>query len=171
MRDDGRRAAALEVSSHALVANRVDGIVFDVAAFTNLSREHLDDHGTMEEYFAAKALLFDEDRTRRAVVFVDDPWGRRLAGQWPGELVAVRRSDASQLVVSLGSSSFEWLGRQVTVPLSGAFNVDNALVAAAVATTLGVGADEVVAGLATLPPVPGRMEVVAAAAPFSVLVD
>jgi UDP-N-acetylmuramoyl-L-alanyl-D-glutamate--2,6-diaminopimelate ligase len=171
MRDDGRRAAAMEVSSHALAAHRVDGIVFDVAAFTNLSREHLDHHGTMEEYFAAKALLFDPDRTRRAVVFVDDPWGGRLAEEWPGELVPVRRSDARQPVLSLGSSSFEWRGRRVTMSLSGAFNVDNALVAAAVATSLGVGPDQVAEGLAALPPVPGRMEVVAAAAPFSVLVD
>jgi UDP-N-acetylmuramoyl-L-alanyl-D-glutamate--2,6-diaminopimelate ligase len=171
LRDEGRRAAAMEVSSHALMAHRVDAIIFDVAAFTNLSREHLDHHGTMEDYFAAKALLFDEDRARRAVVFVDDPWGRRLAGGWSGELAEVRRSDASHLVLSLGSSSFEWRGRQVTVPLSGAFNVENALVAAAVATTLGVGPDQVVEGLATLAPVPGRMEVVHAAAPFSVLVD
>jgi UDP-N-acetylmuramoyl-L-alanyl-D-glutamate--2,6-diaminopimelate ligase len=170
LRAEGRRAAAMEVSSHALVAHRVDGIVFDVAAFTNLSREHLDHHGSMEEYFAAKAALFDPSRARRAVVFVDDRWGRRLAERWPGELVPVRRSDARHVELSVGSSTFEWFGRRVTVPLSGAFNVDNALVAAAVAGTLGVSPDQVVEGLGALPPVPGRMEVVAAA-PFSVLVD
>ncbi len=171
MRNEGRTAVAMEVSSHALVQRRVDGIVFDVAAFTNLSREHLDHHGTMEEYFAAKAALFDPSRSRRAVVFADDPWGRRLHQQLGDRAVAVRRSDARRVSLSVGSSTFDWLGRRVTLPLSGAFNVDNALVAAAVATTLGVGPDEVVAGLTGLPPVPGRMEVVAAGAPFSVLVD
>ena len=171
LRRDGRQAVAMEVSSHALVQHRVDGIVFDVAAFTNLSREHLDHHGTMEAYFEAKAALFDPSRSRRAVVFVDDPWGRQLLAQLSGEPVAVRRTDASQVVLSIGSSRFEWRGRPVTLPLSGAFNVDNALVAAAVATALGAGPDEVVDGLASLPPVPGRMEVVTAGAPFSVVVD
>jgi UDP-N-acetylmuramoyl-L-alanyl-D-glutamate--2,6-diaminopimelate ligase len=171
LRQAGRRAAAMEVSSHALVQHRVDGIVFDVAAFTNLSHEHLDHHGTMEEYFAAKAGLFEPARARRAVVFVDDPWGARLYRQLSVEAVAVRRSEAGNIGLSVGSSTFEWLGRRVTLPLSGAFNVDNALVAAHVATALGAGPDQVVAGLATLPPVPGRMEVVAPGPPFSVLVD
>ncbi len=171
MRREGRQAVAMEVSSHALVQRRVEGIVFDVAAFTNLSREHLDHHRTMEEYFAAKAALFDPSRARQAVVFVDDPWGRRLHGELSGRAVAVRRSDARHVGLSVGSSTFEWLGRPVTLPLSGAFNVDNALVAATVATALGVGPDEVVEGLASLRPVPGRMEVVTAGPPFSVLVD
>ncbi len=171
VRDHGGRVAAVEVSSHALEAHRVDGIVFDVAAFTNLSREHLDHHGTMEAYFEAKAALFDPARALRAVVFVDDPWGARLAERWPGELVTVRRSDAGQVTLSVGSSRFEWRGRPVTLPLSGAFNVDNALVAGAVATSLGVGPDDVVEGLADLAPVPGRMERVAPGAPFAVLVD
>jgi UDP-N-acetylmuramoyl-L-alanyl-D-glutamate--2,6-diaminopimelate ligase len=171
MRDEGRRAAAVEVSSHALVAHRVDGIVFDVAAFTNLSREHLDDHRTIEDYFGAKARLFEPGRARRAVVFVDDPWGRRLAEVWPGELVEVRRSDARHVELAVGSSTFEWHGRRVEVPLSGAFNVENALVAAAVATAVGVEPDQVADGLRRLPPVAGRMEVVAPGPPFAVLVD
>lgn len=170
-RDSGCEAVALEVSSHAIEARRVDGMAFDVAAFTNLSREHLDHHGTMEAYFAAKAALFDPSRVRRAVVAVDDPWGARLAEGWPGELVEVRRADAGRIELAVGSSSFDWAGRRVTVPLSGAFNVDNALVAAAIATTLGVEPDDVVAGLAGLAPVPGRMERVGPEAPFAVLVD
>ena len=81
-RRDHRGAVAMEVSSHAMTQHRVDGVVFDVAAFTNLSRDHLDHHGSMEEYYQAKARLFTPDRARVAVVAVDDPWGRRLASDW-----------------------------------------------------------------------------------------
>ena len=79
-RDDGYAAVAMEVSSEALVARRVDEIVYDVAAFTNLSQDHLNVHGTMENYFAAKAMLFTRERARAAVVCVDDDWGARMAG-------------------------------------------------------------------------------------------
>ncbi|HEV7167952.1 MAG TPA: UDP-N-acetylmuramoyl-L-alanyl-D-glutamate--2,6-diaminopimelate ligase [Micrococcaceae bacterium] len=79
MRERGLQAASMEVSSHALAYGRVDGVVFDVAGFTNLTQDHLDLHGTMEEYFATKAGLFTSARARRAVVTVDDSWGRRMA--------------------------------------------------------------------------------------------
>ncbi len=174
LRDDGYRAVAMEVSSHALDQHRVDGIVFDVAVFTNLSRDHLDHHGTMDEYFAAKSRLFEDDRAALAVVQVDDPWGARLADRLADRgrtVVAVRRSDAAAVVLSVGSSSFRWRDRLVTVPMSGVFNVDNALVAAAVAVSLGVDEDDVVAGLATATQVSGRMEVVPTPAPFTVVVD
>jgi UDP-N-acetylmuramoyl-L-alanyl-D-glutamate--2,6-diaminopimelate ligase len=172
LRDRGRRAVAMEVSSHGLSEHRVDGIVFDVAAFTNLSRDHLDHHGTMDEYFAAKSLLFDPDRSKVAVVNVEDPWGSRLAdGLAADRLVPVRRSEASEIELRVGSSTFSWRGRRMTVPLSGLFNVDNALVAANVASTLGVGEDQVAEGLASAPPIPGRMEVVAPGPPFAVIVD
>jgi UDP-N-acetylmuramoyl-L-alanyl-D-glutamate--2,6-diaminopimelate ligase len=171
-RDGGRRAVAMEVSSHGLVEHRVDGIVFDVAAFTNLSRDHLDHHHSMEEYFEAKASLFDPARARVAVVNMDDPWGRRLAGQIDGlPVVEVRRADAGGVTLSAGSSSFRWRDRTVTVPLSGMFNVDNALTAAAVASSLGVGTDQIAEGLAGALPVPGRMEVVSPGPPFTVVVD
>jgi UDP-N-acetylmuramoyl-L-alanyl-D-glutamate--2,6-diaminopimelate ligase len=172
LRDSGTKAVALEVSSHALAQHRVDAMTFDVAAFTNLSREHLDYHGTMEEYFRAKARLFDADRTEVAVVDTDDPWGRRLADELEGhELVRVGRSDAKDPVYSLGSTSFRWRGRRVTIPLQGAFNVDNALVAAAVTLALGIDEDTVAEGLETVAPVPGRMELVPSNAPFAVVVD
>jgi len=171
-RQDGRKAVAMEVSSHALTQHRVDGIVFDVVAFTNLSHDHLDHHHSMEEYFAAKASLFVPERTRLAVVNLDDPWGARLAGQLAGVPVAeVRRSDASDLVLTVGSSSFRWRGHPVTMPLSGVFNVDNALMAAAIATGLGIEEPAIVAGLTSVTPPPGRMEVVTPGPPFAVLVD
>jgi UDP-N-acetylmuramoyl-L-alanyl-D-glutamate--2,6-diaminopimelate ligase len=172
LRDEGRGAVAMEVSSHALTQHRVDGIVFDVAAFTNLSREHLDHHRTMDEYFAAKARLFEPARARLAVINVDDDRGRQMADGLVGDrVVRVRRSDATDVRLSIGTSTFTWRGRTVTVPLSGSFNVDNALLAATVATSLGVDEDQVVGGLASLPPVPGRMELVSAGLPLAVMVD
>jgi UDP-N-acetylmuramoyl-L-alanyl-D-glutamate--2,6-diaminopimelate ligase len=172
LRDDGVRAIAMEVSSHGLAQHRVDGIRFDVAAFTNLSRDHLDHHRTMEEYFETKAVLFAPERATLAVVDVDDPWGRRLADR-VGEdrLIPVRRSDASDVSLSVGSSSFRWRGHPLTVPLSGRFNVENAVMAATIATSLGVGIDEIRAGLAGVAPIAGRMEVIESIHPFSVLVD
>jgi UDP-N-acetylmuramoyl-L-alanyl-D-glutamate--2,6-diaminopimelate ligase len=171
-RHDGRQAVAMEVSSHALTQHRVDDIVFDVAAFTNLSHDHLDHHHSMEAYFAAKASLFVPERARLAVVNTDDPWGRRLAAQLAGvNLVEVHRSDAGEVALSVGSSAFTWHGHPVTLPLSGAFNVDNALLAAAIATALGVEEPAVVAGLSSVTPPPGRMEVVTPGPPFAVLVD
>jgi UDP-N-acetylmuramoyl-L-alanyl-D-glutamate--2,6-diaminopimelate ligase len=172
LRADGMRAVAMEVSSHGLTQHRVDGIRFDVAAFTNLSRDHLDHHRTMEEYFEAKAMLFSPDRAKLAVVNVDDPWGRRLAARISEErLLPVRGSDASDLVLSVGSSSFRWRGHRLIIPLSGRFNVENAVMAATIASSLGVGDDQIRAGLAGVSPIPGRMEVIDSEHPFSVLVD
>ena len=93
----------MEVSSHGLDQHRVDGIVFDVAAFTNLSRDHLDHHRTMDEYFEAKARLFDPKTARVAVINVDDGWGRRLADRVAGHrVIPVQRSDASDIVLAVG---------------------------------------------------------------------
>jgi len=171
-RSEGRDAVAMEVSSHAMTQHRVDTIVFDVVAFTNLSRDHLDHHGSMEEYYLAKAGLFGSDRARTAVVDVDDPWGRRLASELDGPtLVRVSRDEATEVATAVGSTSFRWRGRRVALPLTGRFNVDNALVAASVAISLGVDEDQVVEGLAGAGPVPGRMEVVSAGGPIPVLVD
>ena len=79
MVERGVDTCVMEVSSHALALHRVDGVVFDVALFTNLSQDHLDFHADMEDYFAAKASLFTPARARLGVVCVDDAWGRRLA--------------------------------------------------------------------------------------------
>ncbi len=169
--DDGDRAVAMEVSSHALSQHRVDEIVFDVAAFTNLSRDHLDHHGTMEDYFAAKAGLFTTRAARHAVVAVDDEWGRRLARGIVGlPVTTVSRSEASEVVLAPGRTTFTWHGRRIALPLTGAVNVDNALVAATVATVLGVDEARIVEGLSGVDPVPGRMEVVHQGA-ITVVVD
>jgi UDP-N-acetylmuramoyl-L-alanyl-D-glutamate--2,6-diaminopimelate ligase len=182
--DGARHAVAMEVSSHALVQARVEGIHFDVAVFTNLSHDHLDYHGTMEEYFEAKAALFSPGRSLRGVVNADDPWGRRLIERARIPVVAVRHSDASDVVLEPGRSTFTWRGQRITMPLTGAVNVDNAILAAEAALALEelrLGPEEVALAMAHLEPVPGRLQVIAAPAgprasgedspPFTVLVD
>ncbi|MFI5036125.1 MAG: UDP-N-acetylmuramoyl-L-alanyl-D-glutamate--2,6-diaminopimelate ligase [Acidimicrobiales bacterium] len=161
--DEGspRSAIAVEVSSHALDQGRVDGLRFAVAVFTNLGHDHLDYHGSMESYFAAKSALFSADRARRAVIWVDDPYGERLAASTVLPVTAVRRSDADQVTTSWRGTTFTWRGRAVATPLVGGYNVDNALVAMAVAATLGAGDDAIVAAMARVEGVPGRFEVVA----------
>lgn len=167
----GRKAVAMEVSSHALVQHRVDAIDFAAGVFTNLSRDHLDYHGTMDAYFEAKARLFIPGRCRRAVVNVGDPWGRRLAERVEDELHPFSADDATDLVLTLSGSEFLWRGRRVRVPLPGGFNVLNALAAATTATSLGVPEAVVAEGLAQLRPIPGRLQPVEAGQPFRVLVD
>jgi UDP-N-acetylmuramoyl-L-alanyl-D-glutamate--2,6-diaminopimelate ligase len=170
-RRDGRTALSMEVSSHALTERRVDGIRFDAAVFTNLSHDHLDHHRTMEAYFAAKAMLFTEDRAARAVVNTDDPWGRRLAGMGAVPVVTYGAADATDIETGPGRTTFQWRGRRVELSLTGAYHVANAVAAATAATVLGVPEDTAVAGLGRARPVPGRFELVDAPAPFTVVVD
>ncbi len=165
MREDGVATVVMEVSSIAVREHRVDGIVFAAVAFTNLSQDHLDYHGTMEEYFAAKAELFDPTRSRMAVVGIDDPWGRQLADEASVPLqtwsLADPRADwhaertADGLLVVGPSGDREPL----TVGLPGSFNVANAVVAFAMLRSAGVDAADAVTGIADAR-VAGRMQVV-----------
>jgi UDP-N-acetylmuramoyl-L-alanyl-D-glutamate--2,6-diaminopimelate ligase len=177
-------AVAMEVSSHALAQFRVEGIHFDVAAFTNLSHDHLDYHGTMEEYFAVKSSLFTADHAVQGVINADDPWGQRLLRKGRIPMVAVHRSDAGDVVLQPGRTWFTWRGRRVSTPLTGAINVDNALLAAETALTLGLDVDEIVSAFPYVSPAPGRFQVLSAPAgaagrasaaldspPFTVVVD
>ena len=170
-RDEGARAVAMEVSSHALVQHRVDGTWFRVGVFTNLSRDHLDFHSSLNAYFDAKASLFTPDRCAAAVINVDDEWGRKLVDRitipWrPSSLDLVDdieiRSDGSRCV---------WEGVELRVPLGGRFNLMNGLSAALAARTLGVMPAAIADGLARAGPVPGRFERVVAGQPFTVVVD
>ena len=170
MREQGVTACVMEVSSHALVYGRVDGIVFDVAAFTNLSQDHLDLHIDLEAYFAAKAGLFTPDRSRRGVVVVDDEYGRRLASgvsTVPVTTLSTRGDEADWRVVSrtaAGGSTRVVVeardGRRLamTSPIPGDFNVANAALAVVLLIEAGVTADDAVRGVAACPGVPGRME-------------
>src|ERR1019366_5577204 len=137
--DKSTHAVVMEVSSHALAQSRVEGITFDVAIFTNLSHDHLDFHQTMESYWEAKAQLFTPERAAQGIVFADDPAGERLLAEARIPMRAVRRSDAVGVDLGLGWSRFVWHGRPVEIALTGGFHVDNALLAAESALTLGVG--------------------------------
>jgi UDP-N-acetylmuramoyl-L-alanyl-D-glutamate--2,6-diaminopimelate ligase len=168
-KSDGlRHAVAMEVSSHALVQARVEGIHFDVAVFTNLSHDHLDYHGSMERYFEAKATLFTPSHALRGVVHADDAWGRRLLEHSRIPTVAVHRADATDVVLRPGRSEFTWRGQRISMPLTGAINVDNALLAAEAALALeepGLGPEEIGRAMAHLAPVQGRLQVIAVPGP------
>jgi UDP-N-acetylmuramoyl-L-alanyl-D-glutamate--2,6-diaminopimelate ligase len=166
--DGHRHAVAMEVSSHALVQSRVEGIHFDVAVFTNLSHDHLDYHGSMEEYFEAKAMLFIPSHALVGVVNADDPWGQRLLDRARIPMIAVHHGDATDIVLRAGHSEFTWRGQRITTPLTGAINVDNALLAAEAALALDeleLGPAEIAQAMAHLGPVQGRLQVIAAPRP------
>lgn len=174
----GVRGCALEVSSHALALHRVDGLVVDVACFTNLSQDHLDFHGSMQEYFDAKALLFTPAHARRGVVVVDGEWGRRLVAraQVPVTTLSTEPDGPAadwtvgDVVPDRAGSSFVLTGpdgRRLALhcPLPGSFNVSNAALACVAALTAGVEEADVVRGLAHADGVPGRMQPVHPDAP------
>ena len=171
--DRGASAAVVEVSSHGLAQHRVDGCRFGVAAFTNLGHDHLDYHGSMDDYFGVKARLFTRDLADSAVVDVTGPWGRRLVEAVPSgtPLVTVDQRDIDVLEADSRSSVFRWRDQVVTLPLAGAFNRANAVLAAEIAFSLGVSPDAVAAGLAEAAPVAGRFEPVDAGQDFAVIVD
>jgi UDP-N-acetylmuramoyl-L-alanyl-D-glutamate--2,6-diaminopimelate ligase len=175
MLEAGDSACVMEVSSHALTLHRADAIDWDVVVFTNLSREHLDFHGDMESYFAAKRLLFEQGAPH-SVVNIDDEWGRRLADDLPGALtVGIESEDAQLRATGLefgpSSTRFEAGGMELVVPLPGAFNVLNALCAVATAQALGVPGTTIETALPEADRAPGRFEPVEAGQPFSVIVD
>ncbi len=182
MRERGVSACAMEVSSHALVMGRVDGVVFDVAAFTNLGRDHLDFHKDLEDYFAAKASLFTPERARLGLVNVDDAHGRRLVEQatvpvrtfstagadadWRASGIALAPDGATFVVAGPGGLTIP-----ARVPLAGDFNVSNALCAIASAGEAGLDAAAVAAGIAGSRGVPGRLERVDAGQAWLAIVD
>ena len=174
MRERGVEACVMEVSSHALELHRVDGVVYDVAVFTNLSQDHLDFHATMEDYFRAKASLFTSERARRGVVCVDDAWGRRLAAEAAIPVTTVGWDGAgAQWVVIPGEAQDFTLreegpgGRvlRLVCHLPGDFNVTNTAMAALTLLALGLDPEEVERALEVTPQVPGRMEVIAPGGP------
>jgi len=171
LRDDGVTSVAMEVSSHALAQRRVDGTWFRVGVFTNLSRDHLDFHATLDDYFAAKASLFTSERCAVAVVNVDDPWGVRLRDLLTIPWQPVSFDLVADIDVHAEWSSCQWEGVELRVPLGGRFNLMNALSAAVAARVLGLEPVQIAAGLAGASPVPGRFEPVDAGQPFHVYVD
>jgi UDP-N-acetylmuramoyl-L-alanyl-D-glutamate--2,6-diaminopimelate ligase len=167
----GKRAAVMEVSSHALHFQRVAGCHFDVAVFTNLGRDHLDLHGTVERYFAAKAGLFQPSLSDRGVANVDDVHGRLLVDTAPIPMTAFGLADLADLVVTPSSHSYVWRGQRIEVGIGGAFNAMNSLAAATAGALLDIPLGVIAQGLAGAGTVPGRFEAVSAGQPFDVIVD
>ncbi len=178
----GCKAAVLEVSSHALSQKRTACIDFAAVAFTNLTRDHLDYHGTMEAYYDAKATLFrDLPSGKVGVVNVDDPWGARLAAESLAcDILRTGLTSDADVAASIESKSLAgsrfrvtspWGEHEVTLQLPGEHNVRNALLCFALACSLGVSPDTVAAGLGGVRQVRGRLQRVASKAPFSVFVD
>ncbi|MEL7668028.1 MAG: UDP-N-acetylmuramoyl-L-alanyl-D-glutamate--2,6-diaminopimelate ligase [Actinomycetota bacterium] len=176
---EGVDAVSMEVSSHAIDLHRVDSVRFAVAAFTNLTQDHLDYHHTLEEYWSVKRRLFTDLDVGERVIDVDDPYGEQLARSLPGACTVGRSPSARvraqnerpaadgtvfDLVIERGTVAVE-------LPLPGAYNVSNALVAAGCALALGIDLDTVAAGLSEAPQVPGRLERVDEGQDFTVLVD
>jgi UDP-N-acetylmuramoyl-L-alanyl-D-glutamate--2,6-diaminopimelate ligase len=175
MRERSVESVVMEVSSIAIDEHRVDGVVYDVAAFTNLSQDHLDYHGSMDAYFEAKARLFTPEHAVRAVIGMDDDWGRRLserceipADTWslsdPRATWHVRRSVEGNRVVGPDDE------QSLAVPMPGSFNVANAVCAYAVLRRAGVSAADAAAGIETVR-VPGRMQVLHGPAGITGIVD
>jgi UDP-N-acetylmuramoyl-L-alanyl-D-glutamate--2,6-diaminopimelate ligase len=163
----GKTAAVLEVSSHALAMHRADGTEFDAVVFTNLGHDHLDLHGSQEEYFRAKARLFSPAFSPLGVINGDDPYGRLIADAAASDVagsefrvVTYGIGDASDVEVTAMAHRYRWRGRHVEVPLGGDFNVANSLAALTTAVELGIDTDVAVHGISTVASVPGRFEVV-----------
>lgn len=165
-------AVVMEVSSHGLIQQRVEAVWFRVCAFTNLSQDHLDYHSTMEDYFRAKQSLFTPSRTGCAVVNTDTSYGRRLAEEMDAgiSLRTCSRSDAEAVECSMSRTGFAWEGREMSLKLLGNLAAENAVTAATAARELGVCMEDIASGLAAVPQVPGRFEVVRCE-PAAVVVD
>ena len=189
LRERGADVVAIEVSSHALSEYRVDGTQFAAVCFTNLTHEHLDYHGTLDEYFAAKARLFTPEFSDRCAINIDEVFGEALvvrattagldvvtygiddvAGNGVRANVRARdlRGDASGTSFRL---YIDGDGVDLRIPLPGRFNVANALAAAAAASALDLDLATIARGLADAPAVPGRFEPIGPGAPIAVFVD
>jgi UDP-N-acetylmuramoyl-L-alanyl-D-glutamate--2,6-diaminopimelate ligase len=179
MLDGGEQACAMEVSSHALALGRTDGVRFAAAIFTNLTQDHLDFHGTMEEYFQAKRRLFVPTPPGVSVVNLDDPYGRRLAAELPEAVTFAVERDAQYRAhdVRVGHDGCRLRletpagTRTLSLPLRGLFNVANALGALAAVHATGGALDSLVEALERGVRVPGRMEPVDEGQEYVVLVD
>jgi UDP-N-acetylmuramoyl-L-alanyl-D-glutamate--2,6-diaminopimelate ligase len=178
MLDAGDRACAMEVSSHALAQRRTDGTHFAAAIFTNLTQDHLDYHGDMEAYFAAKRRLFDGGPAL-AVVNVDDPYGRRIAAELDGAVTFAlsEPADYGARDARFGIAGAEFVATtpegevELRSRLPGRFNVANVLGALAAVHGLGIDLETIAAALPGVAPAPGRFQALDEGQPFSVLVD
>lgn len=178
MRGGGATHVVMEISSHALDQGRVEGCWFDAAIFTNLTQDHLDYHGTLEAYFAAKRKLFDQ--TGRTLVNLDDPWGRRIREEIPGRCWGygiAERGEFYPTSIEIGPEGIKMavespLGEmKIHSPLVGRYNAYNLLAAIGAGAALGLSKESIVSGVAAMSGVPGRFEKIDVGQPFLVIVD
>jgi UDP-N-acetylmuramoyl-L-alanyl-D-glutamate--2,6-diaminopimelate ligase len=178
---EGVTACALEVSSHAVCQRRIDGIAFRTMAFTNLSHDHLDYHGSMAAYFAAKASMFTPERTEIAVVNIDDAYGARLAARTRSTLWTCSTSDPSADVyadtISCDATGSRFTAHtpygavRIALQVLGPHQIDNAVAALTSLAADGVDLAAAADGISSLAGIPGRCERVHAGQPFTVIVD
>ena len=180
MVEQGITHVFMEVSSHALALHRVDGIKFNVAIFTNLTQDHLDFHGSMENYFAAKALLFTPDHSKEAVICTDDEWGMKLAeeckipittvgqnGNWKtSKAVSNSTGLTTQQIVIENAASIS-----LSVNMLGSYNATNAACALIASQILGLEVSATLDSLENVRPIPGRLEQVSISSPGTAIVD
>ena len=175
MRERGVRAVAMEVSSHGLHQHRVDGVRYACAVFTNLTQDHLDYHGSLDEYFRAKAMLFRPRMAERAALNLDSPFGRRLLDTGVPTVTFGLADDpdvrAEDVRTDAAGLSFRVGPVRVRSRLRGMFNVSNCLAALAAARSVGIDDGAIVEGIAAVAGVPGRLEPVEAGQDFLVVVD
>ena len=176
----GARHVAMEVSSHGLVQGRVTGIKYDVAVFTNLTRDHLDYHGTMEAYAEAKFRLFGARGLRHSVINIDDEWGTSFAERLGGDMITYgtrkgARLQATRIGLTEAGVRFhvdsEWGRGEVGAAVLGAFNVSNLLAVLGALIAAGLPFEQAVAAVSALEPVPGRLERVGGGAQPLVVID
>ena len=180
MLDAGDRSVAVEASSHGSVLRRLDRVRFEALVFTNLSQDHLDLHGSMEDYYQAKRRLFTGAQPPPAAVNVGDEYGRRLALELVesarAPLLTFGLTEAAEvrpedLVIGAHGSRFRAAGIEIETSLRGRFNVENALAAVAGGILLDVGDDAIARGIRETAGIPGRFEAIDEGQPFAVIVD
>ncbi|RNG26560.1 UDP-N-acetylmuramoyl-L-alanyl-D-glutamate--2,6-diaminopimelate ligase [Streptomyces sp. NEAU-LD23] len=183
MRERDVHSVVMEVSSHALVLGRVDGCVFDVAVFNNLSPEHMEFHSGMEDYFQAKAQLFTKARSRAGVINYDDEYGRRLIEESEVPVTTFSAEGhpdahwrAADVEVGPLGSTFTAIGPngetvRAAAPIAGPFNVANALAALVALAVAGIDPQTAADGIGAVPGVPGRLERVDVGQPYLAVVD
>ncbi|MCL2503452.1 MAG: UDP-N-acetylmuramoyl-L-alanyl-D-glutamate--2,6-diaminopimelate ligase [Coriobacteriia bacterium] len=179
MRGAGVQVCAMEVSSHAIDLHRVDAVDFAVVALTNLTQDHLDYHHTIEEYASVKRRLFTEMAVGARVINIDDSFGRGLAERFTDAVTVGFAPDAHVQAldcVTDGTGAMFALkspegSMRMRLPLTGGFNVSNALVSAGCSLAVGIPFDAIVSGLESAPQVPGRLERIECGQPFNVVVD
>jgi UDP-N-acetylmuramoyl-L-alanyl-D-glutamate--2,6-diaminopimelate ligase len=182
MVEQGCKNLAMEVSSHAIDQGRIKGAKYEVVAFSNLTQDHLDYHLSMENYFQAKANLFASEYAKAAVINIDDSYGKKLSKQVKIPVVTVSRKDSTAdwylakaeiknglYQVEIKSKSGESLSENFA--LLGDYNLDNLLLAVAIANSAGLSLDKIASTISKLQSVPGRLESVNAGQKFTALVD